>query len=79
MRPRRFEAIEVTSHAGSRADEEPRGIVAEGVALDVDEVLERWAEPDARYFRVRTGDGRSWLLRCNRNGTWSRGVPEEPA
>jgi hypothetical protein len=46
---------------------------------EVDEVVDRWFGEDYRYYRVRTRDGTSWVLRLDeRSGTWQVAVFEGP-
>ncbi len=51
------ETIRVRCRAGYRGEETPRSLVLGGREIEVDEVLDRWAEPGIRGFRVRTGAG----------------------
>jgi hypothetical protein len=63
--------IEVECHAGYRGEEYPRRFVTQGRELLVTQVLERWREPSARYFKVRASDGREYVLRQDlSNGDW---------
>ena len=66
--------VEVECHAGYRSDETPRRFVLEGRRVEVAEVVERWAEPERRCFRVLGDDGAVRLLSLDlRSGEWSTG------
>ena len=54
--------IRIECHAGYRGDETPRHFELEGRTIEITEILTRWAEPDARLFRVRGDDGRTYVL-----------------
>jgi hypothetical protein len=53
----------VECYAGYRGEETPRRFQISGRWLEVEELLVRWLAPDHRYFEVRAGDGRHYLLR----------------
>lgn len=55
--------ISVESYAGYRAEERPRSFTLGGHTYQVEEVLDRWFGPDHCYFKVRAGDGNTYLLR----------------
>jgi len=66
--------IRVECYAGSRAEETPRVLHWEGRCLEVEEILDRWyqggsdpIEPCADYFKVRTRDGRKYLIKFDRS------------
>ena len=68
--------VRVEAYAGSRADEEPRALVVDGVRREV-EVVDRWREGPARpgdpavdHVRVRGSDGAVHHLRCDAAGSW---------
>lgn len=54
--------VEVECYAGYQADQEPRAFVLEGQRHKIVTIVDRWREPDADFFRVRTGDGELYLL-----------------
>jgi hypothetical protein len=40
--------------------------------LEVEEVADRWYDPDAIYFRVRASDGAAYVLRhSGRDDVWT--------
>ncbi|HUB33038.1 MAG TPA: hypothetical protein VMA31_08415 [Bryobacteraceae bacterium] len=55
---------EVESYSGYKADERPlRFRFPGGEWLEVLEILDRWYDPDAVYFRLRASDGNLYVLR----------------
>ena len=55
--------LHVECYAGQRADEEPRRFRLGGRAVEVVDVLDRWLDPEHRYFKVRGDDGAVYILR----------------
>ena len=55
--------IDVDCYAGRRGEETPRRFHLGERAVEVAEVLDRWLAPDHRYFKVRGGEGATYLLR----------------
>jgi hypothetical protein len=55
--------IEVEGYSGYRADERPLRFRLGERWLGVVEVVDRWYDPDAVYFRVRAEDGSVYILR----------------
>jgi hypothetical protein len=55
--------IRVECYAGYRGEEEPRSFILGERRFAVVEILDRWFEPGARYFKVKADDGRSFILR----------------
>lgn len=55
--------LRVECHAGYRADEEPRRIFIGERDITVDAILDRWLDPEHRYFKVRGSDGGIYILR----------------
>jgi hypothetical protein len=67
--------VGVECHAGYRRDETPRRFHLEGKTTEVVAILGRWKEPGVLLFRVRSIDGRVYLLRRDEQaGLWD--VPE---
>jgi hypothetical protein len=54
--------IRVECHAGDRGEEEPIALFLGERRLEVTEVVDRWLASDHRYFKVRVGDGRQFVL-----------------
>ncbi len=76
--------VEVQAYSGYKADERPLRFRLGGEWLEVVEVVDRWYDPDAVYFRLRAADGNLYILR-HREGTdeWTleafrRESPTEP-
>ena len=64
-------AIGVECYAGHRGEQTPRVLVLGDRRIAVVEVLDAWLAPDHRYFKVRGGDGDTYLVRHDeRSGAW---------
>ncbi len=48
--------VRVECYSGYKRDERPVRFWLDGREYHVDEVLAEWREPEAAYFRVRSGD-----------------------
>jgi len=57
--------IHVNAYSGYKANERPLEFVLDDDYYEIVEVEDRWYEPEAVYFRVRTTDGKRYLLRYN--------------
>src|SRR5215471_18602725 len=55
--------IYVDAYSGYRANERPRMFDLDGEVYEIAAVLDRWYEPSATYFKVRTTDFRVFILR----------------
>jgi len=55
--------VEVEAYSGYKADERPLRFRLGERWLAVEEVVDRWYDPDAVYFRVRADDGSMYILR----------------
>jgi hypothetical protein len=55
--------LRVECYAGHRGEEEPRAFYLGERRVTVAEVLDRWLEPDHRYFKIRADDGATYILR----------------
>jgi len=55
--------LRVETHSGFKADERPLRFQLGDQWLKVEDVLDRWYDPDASYFRVRASDGDLYILR----------------
>jgi hypothetical protein len=63
--------IRVECHAGYRGEEEPRAFTLGETRFAVVEILDRWAAPEHRYFKVEADDGRTFVLRHDTaSGDW---------
>lgn len=71
----RMGEVRVECHAGYREDETPRRLHLEGRAIEISGIPSRWKEPGALFFRVRTKEGRIYVLRKDEYiGRWD--LPE---
>lgn len=64
------EKIQVECHSGYKANEHPVAFDFDGRRMEVAEILDRWYEggldpekPVMDYFRVKTKDGRIFILK----------------
>ena len=57
--------LRVECYAGHRADTEPRRLHVGHREVSVMEILDRWLDPQHRYFKLRGDDGGIYLLRHN--------------
>jgi hypothetical protein len=55
--------VEVEAYSGHKADERPMRFRLGQHWLAVVDVVDRWYDPDAIYFRVRAEDGDLYILR----------------
>jgi len=63
--------IRVECHAGYRGDETPRRFHVDGQTIEIAEILCRWREPDALFFRVQSVTNRVYVLRRDEEtGRW---------
>lgn len=63
--------IRVECYAGYRGEEEPRVLHLGERRVDIMAVIDRWLDPDHRYFRVRAYDGAIYLVRHDEHsGRW---------
>jgi hypothetical protein len=65
-----FEKIDVQCHSGYKANERPLVFFFQGHRWEISEIVDRWYEgglkagsPSADYFKVRTVEGQTFLLR----------------
>lgn len=55
--------VRVECDADETGERSPRRLLLDGRALEVAEVIDRWLSVEHRYFKVRTEDGASYILR----------------
>ena len=55
--------VYVDAYSGYRATERPRQFVLDEDIFEIEAIEDRWLSPGAAYFRVRTTDGKRYLLR----------------
>ena len=63
--------IRVECYAGYRGEETPRCFFVHNRCIDVAQVIDRWLDPDHRYFKVRGDDDGRYILRHDAaSGVW---------
>ena len=60
-----MDILKVNCYSGHTYAERPRSFEWQGMKYEVEEIEGAWQEPDARYFRVRTGDNKFFRLCYN--------------
>ena len=60
--------VRVECYAGYRGEETPRRFFLRSRKIEVVEIIDRWLDPDHRYFKLRGDDGDLYILR--------HGIPE---
>jgi hypothetical protein len=60
--------IQVESYSGFKNDERPLRFRLGERWLAVEEIVDRWYDPDAIYFRVRAEDGSFYMLKHRERG-----------
>ncbi len=55
--------VRVEAYSGHKQNERPLRFELGDRWLEVEEVLDRWYDPDAVYFKVKAGDGNVYILR----------------
>lgn len=55
--------VRVSCYAGYQGEESPRRFWIGEREVAVEEVVDRWYEPDLRYYKVRGSDGAVYILR----------------
>src|SRR5262245_40828606 len=64
--------IYVDAYAGYKASERPLRFSLDDETYDIASIEDRWQEPAAEYFKVRTVDGKLYLLRYDeREDEWT--------
>jgi len=54
--------IHVDAYSGYKASERPSQFVLDEQIYQITAVLDQWYEPTATYFKVRTVEGKTYLL-----------------
>ena len=63
--------IHVECYAGYRAEETPRSIAFKTRKIRVKRVIDRWLDPDHRYFKVLGENDGVYIVRHDpRSGNW---------
>src|SRR5262245_36448216 len=55
--------IQVEAYSGYKANERPTSFVLDEETYEIASIEDRWQDPEAEYFKVRTTDGKLYLLR----------------
>ena len=55
--------VRVECYAGSRGEETPRRFFLGERAIEVVDIIDRWLDPQHRYFKLRGDDGGVYILR----------------
>ncbi|HEY3445138.1 MAG TPA: hypothetical protein VGK67_02195 [Myxococcales bacterium] len=55
--------LTVDCYAGHRGEELPRRLRIGPREIEVAEIVDRWLAPEHRYFRLKGGDGKLYLVR----------------
>lgn len=64
--------VRVESYSGFKGDERPLRLELGSRWLEIKEILDRWYDPDAIYFRVRAEDDNLYILRhSEREEVWT--------
>jgi hypothetical protein len=63
--------IYVDAYSGYRPNEHPRQFCVDEDVFEIERIEERWREVEAEYFKVRTIDRKTFLLRCSSEGQWT--------
>jgi hypothetical protein len=70
--------VSVECHAGYRGEETPRRFSLGARCIEVLDVLDRWLDPEHRYFKLRGDDGALYILRHDaETGVWEM-TPHRP-
>jgi hypothetical protein len=59
--------IKVECYAGYRGEETPRIIWFQSRKIEVEKVLDRWLDPEHRYFKLLGDDGAIYIIRHDMN------------
>lgn len=63
--------LKVDSYIGYSGEQEPRVFVLGDRQLLITEIVDRWPSTGDSYFKVRTDDAATWILRHDGNtGHW---------
>ena len=70
-----YSRVHVECYSGHRGEEEPRRFSRGDRLLDITAILDRWLDPNHRYFKVRSDDEGIYVLRHDPNaGEWELSV-----
>jgi hypothetical protein len=63
--------INVRAYSRYKANERPASFCVDEGLIDIAAVEDRWYDPGAEYFRVRSTEGKRYILRCAHDGKWT--------
>jgi hypothetical protein len=64
--------VHVDAYSGHKANERPLSFYLDEETYDIASIEDRWLDPDAEYFKVRTTDAKVFLLRyAEREDAWT--------
>ena len=70
-----YSSVRVECYSGHRGEEEPRRFSRGERTYEITRILDRWLDPNHRYFKVRAEDEGIYLLRHDPNtGEWEVSV-----
>ena len=77
-----YERIQVECYSGYKVNERPMAFIYQGHRCEIQEIVDRWYEggidpsrPEASYFKVKTTEGRVFILRyLSLFNSWSIGI-----
>ncbi len=55
--------IRVICYAGYRGEESPTRFYLGERLVEIEDILDRWLDPERRYFKVKGDDGGTYILR----------------
>jgi hypothetical protein len=63
--------VRVVCYAGYKGEESPQRFFLGERAVEVEEVIDRWLDPEHHYFKLRGDDGGIYILRHDiSSGQW---------
>lgn len=66
------QSVRVECYAGRKADERPVRFQLGDREYMIDEILEQWYGPDDAFYKIRAGDGNTYVLRQRTaNDVWT--------
>src|SRR5215831_14809008 len=63
--------VHVDSYSGYKSHERPRQFVLDDEVYEIAAVLDQWYEPSAMYFKVKTTEEKTYLLRYDEQAEWT--------
>lgn len=63
--------VEVESHSGYRGEEYPKAFRFGDKRYQIVEILDRWYQPDASFFKVLCEDSSRYILRRDEDFRWT--------